>query len=364
MLDKELKKRNLPDLLFSKNGEYIQNVQKWETLQKPFWRELLLQEEYGKIPPMVLPEISSWVKPISFGGKAVWEVVTFTFRYCGKEHTISTQMIYPINSIENPFIIYLNFSSNIPDIYLPLEEIIDNGFGIFTVCHDDITKDNNDFTDGLARLFQESERKDDDTGKLMYWAYMASRMMDYLQTRKEADKERIGIAGHSRLGKTALLASALDDRFSFVYANESGCSGASLSSGHCEKSETIKSICTNFPFWFCPNYYKYAGKDNELPFDQHCLLALSAPRHVYVSGAIEDVWADNDNQFLSCVAASKVWNVYGKIGIVTPNRLPVCGDVFKDGEIGFHLRGGDHFHSRTDWLIFMDWLKLKNCGKV
>jgi hypothetical protein len=191
----------------------------------------------------------------------------------------------------------------------------------------------------------------------MYWAYTASQMMDYLQTRTEADKTKIGISGHSRLGKTALLAAALDERFAFTCPNNSGCSGVALSHGHCESAERIEDIVKRFSYWFCPNYQKYLGKDNELPFDQHCLVALVAPRKVYVGAAIEDVWADTDNQFLSCVAASKVWELYEKDGLLSPDRLPVCGDEFIDGNVGFHLRKGKHYHSRSDWQVYLTAVK-------
>ncbi len=359
VLLKELEKRNLPDVLATASGEKIQTKAQWENEQRAYWLQILLEQEYGKIPPKISPEISIQSNQCDFAGKAVWETVSFTFTHNGKTHTVPTQLIYPVGAKNIPFFTYLNFRSNIPDMYLPVEEIIDNGFGIFTVCYQDITKDDGDFTDGLAKLFQEGERKDDDAGKIVYWAYMACQMMDYLQTRAEADRTKIGVCGHSRLGKTALLAAALDERFAFVCSNDSGCSGAALSHGHCEGSETIKVIATVFHYWFCPNYQKYIGKDDELPFDQHCLLALIAPRNVYIGGAIEDVWADNDNQFLSCVAASKVWTLYGKDGLIAPDRLPVCGDAFTKGEVGFHLRKGKHFHSRNDWLIYMDAVKSR-----
>lgn len=357
IIQSELKNRNVPDVLLTKNGQVVKTKEQWEKEQRPYWKEIILENEYGKIPPKVTPEISIKKNSITFANKAVWETVSFTFNHNGKSHTVPTQLIYPVGAKDIPFFVYLNFRPDIPDRYLPVEEIIDNGFGIFAVCRDDITKDNASFESGIAKLFNVRDRRHDDTGKIMYWAYMASAMMDYLQTRVEADKSKIGVCGHSRLGKTALLAAALDERFAFSCSNDSGCSGAALSRGHCEGAEHIKDILDNVDYWFCPNYFKYYEKENELPFDQHCLIAMIAPRNVYVGGAIEDVWADNDNQFLACVAASKVWELYDKKGLITPDKLPVCGDVLTDGEVGFHLRAGSHYHSRTDWLVYMDAVK-------
>ena len=357
MLNEELKKRALPDVLSMPNGAKVITKEQWGQELRPYWLKLLLEKEYGKIPPRVQPKIETVTNFVDFAGKAVWETVTFTFAYNGKTHSFPTNLIYPVGAKGVPFFIYLNFRPDIPDRYLPVEEIIDNGFGIFSVCYNDITKDNEDFSDGLAGIFQEGTRKDNDTGKLCYWAYAASNMMDYLRTRDEADVNAIGISGHSRLGKTALLTAAIDQRFAFTCPNNSGCSGAAISRYASEAGEKIADIYARFPYWFCPNYQEYVNNESALPFDQHCLVAMVAPRAVYVGGALEDVWADNDNQFLSCLAASSVWKLYGSEGIITPDKLPVCGDTLTTGDVGFHLRSGKHYHSRTDWLVYMAAVK-------
>ena len=120
----------------------------------------MLEHEYGKIPPYVKPVISTCRNVISFAGKAVWETVTFTFTVNGKQHAFPTQLIYPVDAKKVPFFMYLNFRPDIPDRYLPVEELIDNGFGIFSVCYNDVTKDNGDFTDGIAGLFEGEEREE------------------------------------------------------------------------------------------------------------------------------------------------------------------------------------------------------------
>ena len=357
VLAKELAKRNLPDLLIAPNGEKVTMVERWEREMRPYWKKVLLEHCYGKTPVYVQPEIKTERNGVDFAGKAVWETVSFTFKVNGKEHTVPTQLISPVDAKGVPFFIYLNFRPDIPDRYLPVEEIIDNGFGIFSVCYDDVTTDSGDFTTGLAGLFEDETRAENATGKIRYWSYMASRMMDYLQTREEADKNAIGVAGHSRLGKTALLTAALDERFAFVCTNDSGCSGAALTRGRSSAGEPVERICHVFPYWFCPKYHTYVGREEEMPFDQHALVALVAPRAVFIGGAIEDVWADNDNQFLSGVAASEIWEMYGKVGMISPDRLPVLGDTWTDGTVGFHLRAGKHYHSRTDWLVYMDAVK-------
>ena len=359
IINNELAKRCLPDVLTMKNGEKVTTKEQWEQIQRPYWLNVLLEKAYGKIPPHVTPSITAEVNYVDFAGKAVWERITFTFEYNGKTHSFPTQLIYPVGAKEKcvPFFVYLNFRPDIPDMYLSVEEIIDNGYGIFSVCYKDVTTDDGDFTNGLAGLFQEGERTGNDTGKLCYWAYTASHMLDYLLTRPEADPNAIGISGHSRLGKTALLAAAIDTRFAFTCPNNSGCSGVALSRYRCEGGEKVSDICRRFPYWFCPDYQVYSDNEGAMPFDQHCLMALVAPRAVYVGGAVKDVWADNDNQFLCCVAASPVWELYGSAGLITPDKMAEVGDTLTDGDVGYHYREGKHFHSRTDWLVYMDAVK-------
>ncbi len=355
-LQNELSKRALPDL-FTLNGEKISSKEEWERIARPYWKELLFREEYGFLPEILPFQVSTERKAVDFAGKAVWEEVVFTFERGGKTYSVPTQLICPADGEKHPFFIYINFRPDVPDRYLPVEELLDNGFGIFAVCYESVTPDNCDFTAGLPSLFEEGERAQSATGKIAYWSYMASRMMDYLLTRKEAQEDAIGVAGHSRLGKTALLTAALDERFAFVCSNDSGCSGAALSRHASEGGEKIADIVSRFPFWFAPAYAKYANNADMLPFDQHALLALVAPRAAFIGGAELDIWADNDNQFLNCFAVTPVWKLYGKTGFVTPDCYPKTGDNLNEGNVGFHLRTGKHYHSRTDWLAYMDSVK-------
>ena len=358
MINNELKKRHLPELFLAPDGTRASTKEEWEGIMRPHWRTLLEKHIYGQLPTPLTPEITAVKNKVDFAGKAIWEEITFRFSHNGREHSVPTNLIYPADSAPHPFFIHLNFRPDIPDRYQPTEEILDNGFGIFSVCYKDVTSDDGDFTNGIAGLLaSEGERAPDEAGKLCYWAWMAMRMMDYLLTRPEADPTRIGVAGHSRLGKTALLTAALDERFAFSCANNSGCSGAALARGCTEQAESVAAICAHFPYWFCPNYLQYAPDPTQLPLDQHALIALIAPRRVMVGAALLDVWADTNNQFLSLAAASPVWRLYGKQGLIAPDALPALGDEYIEGELGFHLRDGKHFFSRTDWLVYMKVLR-------
>ena len=189
-------------------------------------------------------------------------------------------------------------------------------------------------------------------GTIGMWAFAASRVLDYLETRSDVDAQRACVTGHSRLGKTALWCAAQDERFTMAVSNDSGCSGAAISRG--KVGESIERITRVFPYWFCGNYRAWADREYEAPFDQHMLLSLIAPRRLYVCSAIEDTWADPESEFLACVAASPAWTVQRVPGLITPDAMPAVNQPLMEGGVCYHVRTGTHFHSRTDWNWHMD----------
>ena len=348
MLNKEAQKRKIPNFF-----DGITTKEKWEEKRNEI-KELFLREEYGFLPEKITPTVTEEQQYIGFAGKGDWKSVFFTFEKEEKSHTVRTELVLPKGKTSVPVFVFIDFEAGVPNKYLPMEEILDNGYGVMMFCYKNVTSDDNDFTNGLCALFASSEGKCS-FGKISLWAYMASACLDYLKSRNDIGK--IAVLGHSRLGKTALLASALDDRFDLTCVNNSGCCGASISRGKIDKNENITKITDTFPFWFCDNYFKYRDNENMLPFDQHMLLSLVAPRPVMIGGAIDDVWADNEGQMLSCYLASPIWKLYGKDGFISENRLPLLGDHFLDGDICFHLRQGEHFLSRYDWNVYMKKFK-------
>ncbi|MBQ8546477.1 MAG: hypothetical protein IJ437_06020 [Clostridia bacterium] len=352
MIIKELEKRNVPDF-FSVNGEKIDSLAKWEEYKDSLFT-LITNEEYGIIDKKITPTIAIENGEHSFGGKVTWETVNFTFENDGKCHTVKTHLLLPKGKENVPVFLNIGFGEEIPNKYLPLEEIIDNGFGVFYFCYKDVTSDDGDFENGLASIFEGGGEK---YGKLALWSYMASACMDYLMTRSEVDTKNVAIIGHSRLGKTAILTSARDPRFILTCANESGCCGASLSRGKVRGNETIVAITDTFPFWFKKCYLKYRDNEEALPFDQHMLLSLIAPRYLVVGGAEKDFWADNDGQFLACHLASYAWELYGKNGLISNGALPNETDILLDGDACFYMRKGEHFLSRYDWNVYMTKFK-------
>ena len=343
-----LKSRNIPNF-FKKDGT-LMSLDAWQA-HKDELLELFLDEEYGHLPKRLTPSVTTEAQGVDFAGKARWESVFFTFENEGKSHTVRTELILPKNKTDIPVFLYISFSPDVPNKYLPMEEIIDNGFGVMTFYYQNVTTDDGDYSNGLYGLFSDNGKRCE-FGKISLWAYMASACMDYLEARSEVDSGSVAVAGHSRLGKTAILTSALDNRFILTCSNNSGCCGAAISRKKTDKNESIEDITRVFPWWFSEKFLKYVSNEDALPFDQHMLLALIAPRYLMVGGALEDVWADNEGQLLSCRLASYAWTLYGKNGFVD-NGTDTC----IDGEVCFHIREGTHFMSRYDWNVYMKKFK-------
>ncbi|MBQ8431776.1 MAG: hypothetical protein IJX28_02725 [Clostridia bacterium] len=328
-------------------------------LEKKDLLGLLLREEYGYLPARpyeVTAEETAFDRKFC-AGKAPLRTLKLTGRAEWGEFSFPVYYVAPKDKTGIPAFVHINFRDAIPDRYQPTEELVDAGFATLTFCYKDVSSDDGDFTNGLAGVvYPNGKRKRDDCGKIGLWAWAAMAVMDYAMTLPELDHGRISVVGHSRLGKTALLTGALDERFYCAFSNDSGCSGASLARKN--EGETVAKIVKTFPYWFCENYYKYADAEDTLPFDQHWLLAANLPHKVYVASAAGDLWACPKNEYLSCIAASDYYKAHGKSGFVHPDRLPEVGDRFHEGDIGYHLRDGLHYLGREDWKNYIRYLNF------
>lgn len=372
----------LPALLESNTGKKITTVQEWEEIRRPELLTLFSEQMYGKTPAGNV-EVSYQKlddNHSALNGSATRKQIEITFSK-GDIQRKAILLMYLPNHVKTkvPVFFACNFQGNqtvSPDPEIiptsdavrgdaqsrwPLENITSAGYGIATVYYYDFFPDNKDkYAESILPFFgyQTEEEIPADGGQaISAWAWGISRILDYLETDWQVDASKIILMGHSRLGKAALWAGAQDTRFAIVISNNSGCGGAALSKR--AFGETVGTVNRSFPHWFCKNFRQYSNKESELPFDQHELLALIAPRPLYVASAEDDLWADPKGEFLSACYAGEVYTLYGLQGLETTTIPPVNSPIMN--RIGYHIRSGKHDVTDFDWncyIRFADkWLK-------
>lgn len=373
----------LPDPLITSSGEKITDAETWTARRRPELISLFETQVYGKAPqrPEGLRfEVLSEDR-YTLGNMATRKEIAIYFT--GDDTHYMTLLLYIPNKRTDavPVFLGLNFKGNhtVCDDPLviestakpgndqfkhfaraaeasrwPVELLIANGYGLATVYRGDIDPDYDDgFQNGVHPLFYRAGQTlpaADEWGTVAAWAWGLSRAMDYLETDEDVDAARVAVVGHSRLGKAALWAGALDERFALVVSNDSGCTGASLARRR--YAETVERINRLFPHWFCANYKQYANNEDALPVDQHALIALMAPRPVYIASAADDKWADVKGEFLAGVHATPVYELFGLQGL-SGQELPEVDKPEMAGHVGYHVRSGDHDITVYDWRQFI-----------
>ena len=361
--------KNVPELMTTSKGDKVTTVEQWEKVRATELFALFEREEYGRRPAAAneRDRVSFDVYDVSeaLGGKAVRKLVRVTYK--GPNGTFSFPFTVYIPKTEKPvpaFVLAANIKRGILDekkglssVFWPVEEIIARGYATAAFRFDFAAADKKGagFSQGVFPAVQpEGERDNESWATLSAWAWADSRILDWMETEPLIDAKHVGVVGHSRGGKTAIWAGVTDKRFAMVCSNNSGCSGAKLNHIDLPKSEHINQILKNFPYWFCVNYRKYAGKEMEMPFDQHQLLALVAPRLLCVASATEDHWAGQLGEWWAAKLASPAWELYGKKGLVA-DKWPEPEKPQQEGCISYHVRKGPHFLAPYDWHRYMDF---------
>ena len=240
----------------------------------------------------------------------------------------------------------------------PLEEMIDRGYGFVALYPGDYVPDSGEA--GLAALRRLAKGHTDEAtrwGAIAAWGWGYSRVIDALTDDPRIDQNGIILYGHSRYGKAALIGGAFDDRVDAVISHQSGTGGAALN--RAKAGESVGAITDSYPHWFSQTYAAYAGREEEMPVDQHQLLALIAPRPVLLGNARRDVWSDPNGSFRAAQAADPVWELYGKQGLTVESLKTFDPEA----DIAFHIRPGTHGTTEEDWPVFFEFLEA-HFGRV
>jgi hypothetical protein len=329
--------------------------------------DLFREHVYGRSPgrPERLEFQLVQEDPAAMGGAATLKRVAVLSSHTGRQHRFEVVLFLP-NARPEPAPVFLLLNhrpeSNTDPTraersgFWPAEEMIARGYAIAALQTAELAPDDRDrFREGVIKLWEgegSGPRPRAAWGALAAWAWGASRTMDYFETEPRIDARRVAVVGHSRGGKAALWAGAEDERFALVVSNNSGAGGAALSRRRF--GETVEQITTAFPYWFAARFAEFGGREEALPVDQHLLLALIAPRALYVASADEDLWADPRGEFLSLAHTSPVYALWSDPPLA-PEAMPPLDTRLATGRRGYHVRTGKHDLTPYDWARFADF---------
>ena len=365
---------DLPRLLVTAEGKRVTTPEEWRNVRRPQILSLFGNLVYGCVPEPESP-IKTVFKvrktdPKFMGGKATRKDVQIRISN-DKGAVEMLVLVFVPNKASKPVPAFMKHSFNNTksrdfDAHptrggrlrngWPLGEFFDRGYGFVAVYQQDLVGHNEvEFLRGIHRLFYkkgQSFPQANEWGVLSAVAWGAMRAMDYLETDSDVDHNRVAIMGHSKMGKATLWTAAQDERFALAISAQSGCAGAAL--WRRRSGETLEKMVTRFPYWLCRNAWKFVSREEDLPVDQHMLLACIAPRPVYVHSGVEDTWADGRGEYLSAYHASEVYRLLGKKGLSSESSPP-AGQAVIESDVGYHIRKGGHSIEMYDWQRFLDF---------
>jgi len=384
--------KELPDPLIMFDGKHVTTKEQWNEDRKPELKALFQHYMYGcapgdtKIDATVVRTDSDCL-----GGKATMKQVSIGFGRpdCPKLHLLVISPKYRGDRHAPAVFLGLNFSGNhtvlpdariaLPTVWMPdgpgvkehrateegrgtaiktweIEHVVDHGYAVATFYYGDIAPDKPGLDEGVFPFFRmpgQTKPRSFDWASIAAWAWGARHAVDYLVTDGDVDGKRIIVFGHSRLGKTALLAGAFDDRIAAVIAHQAGCGGSAPSRGHNPKSEPVTRINDTFPHWFDGEFKKFNGQEDRLPFDQNCLVGLCAPRPVLFSCGTLDEWADPPGELEVLKAANSVYRLFGVDGVPADARAE--NDKIVGSSLCYYIRESKHLVNKEYWDVFMEF---------
>jgi len=355
----------LPDPLVLANGQRVRDAKTWTDRRRPEILELYKTHIYGRVPeraPKASFEVAE-TDAAAMEGAAIRKRIVVRFGDKPDGPAANVTLYVPAKATRPvPLVLHLMFGlrqSSEPARPMetgPLADILSRGYGYahfrYTEAQPDARDSGGSGVIALALAPGRTKPEPDEWGSITAWAWAASRVLDYLETDRAVDARRVALLGHSRLGKTALWAGALDPRFALVFASCSGEMGASLARR--DYGETVDDVAANFPWWMAENFQKFSGRWSDMPVDSHMLIALCAPRPVFVTGGTQDQWADPHGMFLAQVGAGPVYRLLGKKDLGT-TTLPPLDTPLTRGSLGFHYHTGGHTISPADWNAFLEF---------
>ncbi|MCJ7778491.1 MAG: hypothetical protein MUP16_09275 [Sedimentisphaerales bacterium] len=347
--ESKVPKYTLPDPLVMLDGVKVTNTKTWKEKRRPEILKLFETDVYGRTmvsrPREMTWEVTS-IDPNAMDGKAINKNVTIYF--IGKKDgpKMNLRITLPANA-GKPVPVFLTPGGGRSQV------LLSRGYGLVSFNPGEIEPDRKDGYESSIRKFfaqqGQTEPGPDEWGAIGAWAWAMSRAMDYIETDKDIDATKVCIMGVSRYGKVVIWAGAQDQRFAIVFSCESGCGGAVIvRRGY---GETVKSINNYAPHWFNRNFKSYGDRVNELPVDWHMLVALMAPRPVYIATAEQDYWGDPRGSFLAAKYAEPVYKLFGKGGLGVDDMPPV--ETIVGDTIGYHNRKGGHGLNNYDWEQFL-----------
>ncbi len=355
----------LPDPLQRKNGEVVEHKSQWQEHRQELL-ELLRKEMYGSRPgpPEQLSFKTILEYPSAMDGKATLRHISIESLHQGRQHDFELILFLP-NEAKKPVPVFLLMNNRTPENtdltrdhqseFWPAEAVIARGYGVATFQNSSLSPDDTErFTEEIIRLFEgedRNHREADAWAAIAAWGWGASRAMDYFETDINVDASRIALLGHSRGGKASLWAGAEDERFALVISNQSGSGGAALSRRRF--GENIESL-NRFSHWFNDHFKRFNGMEEQMPFDQHYVISLIAPRAVYIGSADRDLWADPRGEYLGLVHASPVYALWNHAPI-GHDQMPPLDKPVLFGPRAYHVRSGSHNLTLVDWNHYMDF---------